>query len=348
VTFGASDRRADLPFPIPGMSDVMPYPSTVWSTLGPDDLERYRRIWRERITAAVERSAPDVIHTHHLWLMSSLIRDAAPDVPIVATCHATGLRQMELCPDLRDEVVAGCRKINRFCVLSRDHAERLADSLGIEEVRIHVVGAGFREDLFFPGDEVGDEDADQVLYVGKYSSAKGLPWLLDAVENLAARRPRLRLHVAGAGAGDEAEALRDRMKRMAPRIRLHGQLDQPALADLMRRCRVCVLPSFFEGVPLVLVEAAACGCRIVATDLPGVREQIAPALGGTIALVPTPRLETVDRPADEDLPAFAAALEEALARALDRRVSGTQADLEPFTWRAVFRRIENIWRELAG
>mgnify|MGYP000532501899 CR=1 FL=1 len=44
--------------------------------------------------------------------------------------------------------------------------------------------------------------------------------------------------------------------------------DQPALAELMRRCAVLVLPSFYEGVPLVLAEARACGCRLVATDLP--------------------------------------------------------------------------------
>ena len=50
----------------------------------------------------------------------------------------------------------------------------------------------------------------------------------------------------------------------------------------MRRCAVCVLPSFYEGVPLVLVEAAACGCRIVATALPGVIEQIAPYLNDAI------------------------------------------------------------------
>ena len=57
------------------------------------------------------------------------------------------------------------------------------------------------------------------------------------------------------------------MEDLVPLVTMHGQLDQPALADLMRRCAVCVLPSFYEGVPLVLVEAAACGCRLVSTDL---------------------------------------------------------------------------------
>ena len=56
------------------------------------------------------------------------------------------------------------------------------------------------------------------------------------------------------------------MLSMAPAVTLHGQLNQPQLAVLMRRCGVCVLPSFYEGLPLVLIEAAACGCRIVAAE----------------------------------------------------------------------------------
>jgi len=64
------------------------------------------------------------------------------------------------------------------------------------------------------------------------------------------------------------------------------------------------LPSFYEGLPLVLVEARACGCRLVATDLPGIRERLLPVLGDELALVELPRLTGVDKPVAADLPAF--------------------------------------------
>ena len=56
----------------------------------------------------------------------------------------------------------------------------------------------------------------------------------------------------------------------------------------MRRSTVCVLPSFYEGLPLVLVEALACGCRLVATDLPGVVDELAPRIGAALELVELP------------------------------------------------------------
>jgi len=334
----------DLDFPVPGMSDVIPYASSVWSRLDQDQLERYRRTWRNHLTRVVDDFEPDLIHTNHIWLLSSLVKDIAPGIPAVATCHATGLRQMELCPHLKDEVVAGCGRIDRFCVLRRDHREQLAGTLDISPDRITVTGAGYREELFYPG-PTPVSPGGELLYIGKYSAAKGLPWLLDALEMLSADHPGLRLHVAGSGAGREADLLRRRMKNMSPAVILHGQIGQTELADLMRRCSVCVLPSFYEGVPLVLVEAAACGCRIVATNLPGVVEQIAPVLKEGLDLVPLPRLEGIDRPAPADLPRFTSDLAASLAKAMAAG-SVPAPDLGPFTWGAVFSRVEKIWREL--
>jgi glycosyltransferase involved in cell wall biosynthesis len=225
----------------------------------------------------------------------------------------------------------------------------VAEQLGVAADRVVEVGAGYREDLFHPrGAPADTERRGQLLYVGKYAAAKGLPWLLDACEDRWRRGERFTLHVAGDGAGGEAEQLRARMTRLAPRVRLHGRLDQPALAGLMRRCAVLVLPSFYEGLPLVLAEARACGCRLVATALSGVVSQLAPPLGEDLLLVPPPRLVGPDTPRKDDLPRFTAQLAAVVGGAL---AAGPRepdpAALRPFTWRAVYRRVEAIWRAIA-
>ena len=169
--------------------------------------------------------------------------------------------------------------------------------------------------------------------------------MLDAFGRVAADRPGLTLHIAGDGSGAEADELRERMRAMAPRVVLHGQVDQVALAGLMRRSTVCVLPSFYEGLPLVLVEALACGCRLVATALPGVVEELAPKIGSALELVDLPPMAGIDTPDAAGLPAFVDRLARAVACAVDAGPARDRAAaLEALSWRAVFGRIEHVWR----
>ena len=337
-------ETADLAFPVPGMSDVMPYPSTVFSRMGDANWDAYRTAWLGHLASVKEIVVPDVIHSHHVWLLSALLKEVFPEVPVVTHCHATGLRQLQLCPSRATEIVSGVRRNDAFAVLDTGLGEKLCGVLDVDPDRVHVVGAGYRDDLFHSRGRAAGAGKD-LLYVGKLSRAKGLPWLLDACKTLATRRPGTTLHIAGGGAGEEADSLRSRIE-CTPGVRLHGQLDQAALAALMRRCDVAVLPSFYEGVPLVLVEALACGCRVVATDLPGVRNELAPALGEALVTVPLPRLTDVDHPVADDLPAFVESLEAAIDASLLATTAAASGGLDRFTWGAVFGRVERIWHEL--
>ncbi len=124
---------------------------------------------------------------------------------------------------------------------------------------------------------------------------------------------------------------------------------QTELAALPRRASVFVLPSFYEGVPLVLAEALACGCRLVSTALPGVERSIAGPAGSAIELVPLPRLEQIDRPVSEDTSEFTESLTQSITRSLRRgplkgSAAGAPGALYEFRWGNVFGRIEETWR----
>jgi glycosyltransferase involved in cell wall biosynthesis len=339
---------ARLPFPLPGMSDVMPYPSSRFSALGAAQVDAYLGAWRDHLSRIVADFAPGLIHAHHVWLVSSLLKEIAPRAPLVVHCHATGIRQMQLAPHLAAAVRAGCGRADAFAVLHEGHAKALVASLGVPRSKVHVVGAGYRDDLFHAVGRAAPGRA--IAYVGKLSAAKGLPQLLDAFERLGDGSI---LHVVGDGGvgSGEAARLRARIEATGSRAVNHGILPQAELAGLLRRCDVCALPSFYEGLPLVLVEAFACGCRVVATDLPGVVDELAPHLGTALRLVRTPRLVGPDVPVAADLPAFVDALEAALRASLadppvDTAAPGFAAALAPFMWRAVFSRVEAIWRAL--
>ena len=334
-----------LPFAVPGMSDTMPYTSSRFSDLGADELATYRVAMGEVIADAIATHRPDVIHANHIWLATAVARKVAADIPICVHSHGTGLRQLKLCPHLADEVIASVRLCDHFFALHGRHADEIAERLAIESARISSIGAGYRSDIFATTGTSSDAPASRVAYAGKLARAKGVPWLIEAIDRLATRR-RVSLELAGGGDNDDAAAIR-RLAANSAVTTLAGRLDQSELAALLNRSDVFVLPSFFEGLPLVLVEALACGVRLVATDLPGVRE-LASVLGDHLDTVTLPRLVGPDEPNEQDLGAFVDRLERAIEAALvaGRPPAPGTVLLKSLSWDAVFDRVERTWLQL--
>ena len=98
-------ENAALPFPIPGMSDVMPYKSTRFIDMTEKEINDYKSHFKTVIHSAVNTFKPDVIHSNHLWIMSALTRAICPDIPMVTSCHGTDLRQNKNCDHLKQEVI---------------------------------------------------------------------------------------------------------------------------------------------------------------------------------------------------------------------------------------------------
>ena len=143
----------------------------------------------------------------------------------------------------------------------------------------------------------GRDDIDEVdvVFVGRNSPQKNLPALLRAVADLPVRvlligtgtaedlppahRALLPREAAapdpvsmGAEGSDEIET-----KSKTPggaRIQWAGQVPHAALPAALRRGRVFVMPSLYEGHPKALIEAMACGLAVVAADRPGLAEVV--------------------------------------------------------------------------
>jgi len=339
----------DLGFPVMGMSDVMPYASTVCSSLTRLQIIEYQTVFSRVIGSAVVDFAPDVIHSNHLWMATAVAREAAPHLPMVVTCHGSCLRQHRLCPELGDSLKGSLRGIDRVIALFERQKADIVELLGIDPGRVDVVSGGYNELCFYAEEDESDSDSVQLLYAGKLDPSKGVPWLLKSLEKIKAP---WRLHLVGAGSGPEKDLCLELAASHGDRVTVHGVLSHEKLGGLMRRCDIFVLPSFFEGLPLVLLEAMACGCRIVTTDLPGARELFAVPHPNMVRMVELPALETVDRPYKADEPL----LEERLAEALEASIADVVNRVEPdqeyirkitgsFTWEGIFARIESVYRQ---
>lgn len=337
----------DLGFPVMGMSDVMPYPSTVCSALTRLQIIEYKTVFARIIGSVVADFAPDVIHTNHLWMVTAVAREVAPHVPLVTTCHGSCLRQHRLCPELGDSLKASLRGIDRVIALFGQQKSEIVELLGFNPGKVDVISGGFNELCFYAGEGEDDAGAVQILYAGKLDSSKGVPWLLRSLKRI--RQP-WHLHLVGSGSGPEKDLCLELAASLGERVTVHGVLSHEKLGGLMRRCDIFALPSFFEGLPLVLLEAMACGCRIVTTNLPGARELFAVPHPSMVRMVALPALETVDRPYKADESLLEQRLAEALEASMDDVLNGVELDQDyiqkitgPFTWEGIFSRIEAVY-----
>ena len=357
-----------LPFLLPGMSDVMPYPSSRFSQLRGEDLAAYLQAWTEALERLKETFTPDLVHTNHLWLVSALARQVFATTPMVTSCHGTELRQLDLAPHLADSVLPWAPKIDRVLALTPPQADQLVRRFGLDRQRVEVMGGAVNTELFRPSRGTRSGELQQLtrtreldisgrgmrmIYVGKLSQAKGVPSLLDAMERLRGRDEAVSLLLVGGGDDEEAREIKARAQAMEG-VHLMGHLPQHAVADLMRACHLLVLPSFFEGLPMVVLEAICCGCRVVVTDLPSMRGWPEPGLVGDGAMekVSLPPMRGVDQPEPEGLEPFAARLTDALALQLERarqrplEVDGPRA-VRSLGWQGLFGRLEQrVYRVL--
>jgi L-malate glycosyltransferase len=122
-----------------------------------------------------------------------------------------------------------------------------------------------------------------VVNVGSFIPRKNHMLLIDAFARLAPRYPGLHLCIAGAD-GPERPAVQAAVDRagLTDRVHLFIDLDQKQVATLLARSAVCVQPSLAESFPLALLEAAASGTPVVASDIPGHDELIQERVNGML------------------------------------------------------------------
>ncbi len=126
-----------------------------------------------------------------------------------------------------------------------------------------------------------DASRCRLLFVGRFDPEKGVHVLFEALDALMPAYPDLTLTMVGDGQ-DRAE-LEAAAARLGDRIHFTGYLDQAGVAQALADHDVLVLPSFSEGLPVILMEALASGRPVVTTQVAGVGELVRHGETGLIA-----------------------------------------------------------------
>lgn len=267
-----------------------------------------------RVGEAVTSFGPDVAHVHNTWFAHSPSVAHAlrrRGVPVVMTIHnyrlscANGLflRDGVPCEDclarptvpavrhacyrdshavsavaaagiaLHRQLATWQGSVDRFLVLSRFAQERLVRA-GIPAERIRLSGNAVAD----PGARPCPPSASRnVVFVGRLSREKGVAVLLRAWRE--AQPHALRLVIAGDG--PEREGLE---REAPPGVEFVGRLPSESVGQLLLQARALVIPSiWYEGQPLVALEALAAGLPLIVSDIGGLPEVVGASGAGWFA-----------------------------------------------------------------
>jgi glycosyltransferase involved in cell wall biosynthesis len=274
--------------------------STIWS-----------RVARRRVEAALVRHRAEIMHVHNTFAAASPSVYAAASVhavPVVQTLHnyrlvcpaATAFRDGHACTDCVGRrlpwpaVVHSCvrgsraqsavaatmlgahralgtfhRRIDTYVALTSFQRQLMVDG-GLPGERIHVVPNFLEPD---PG--AGSGPRTGVLYVGRLADEKGIATLLRAAELIPG-------NVSVAGDGPLAPLVRE--AAAVGHIRYLGTLSPSEVGDRLRVAAALVVPSiWFEGFPMVVVEAYAAGTPVIASRIGSLAAIVEDGVTGVLA-----------------------------------------------------------------
>ena len=287
---------------IPAMAQFQVAAQTLWNA------NAYRAV-RQRI----QKHGIAIVHVHNTFpLISPSVYYAASaeKVPVVQTLHnyrllcpaATFYRDGSPCEDCLGKqfpwpaIVHRCyrksipasgmaslmlaahrsahtysSKVNAYITFNRFSRDKFIAG-GIPAERIHI------KPNFVPDDPgIGSGQGGYALFAGRLTAEKGIGTLLKAWALLGAP---VNLKIAGDGplrAAVQSFAARN------PRVEYLGQCSRPHVNELMRNAAMLVLPSeWYEGSPMSLIEAMACGTPVLASKIGGLPETVVAGENGLL------------------------------------------------------------------
>jgi glycosyltransferase involved in cell wall biosynthesis len=283
------------------------------------------------LAARRELRAGTMVHAH--WILVPGLVARLLSAPFVVTSHGADLFALrgQVPMALKRFVLNRCRALTVVSGAMQQDADAL---LGNRHSLVSPMGVDLRE-RFVP-DPAVQREPGSILFVGRLVEKKGVEVLLRAMPLIVASVPHARLTIAGFGPLEHALRKECTERGLDGVVTFIGATPQDSLVRHYQSAAVFVAPfrpassGDQEGLGLVLVEALGCGCPVVTSDLPAVRDVVEGTPGAR-------------RVPPGDAPALAEAVVATLAGNAAAEVAASRPRLmEAFDWDAVAARYATL------
>lgn len=265
--------QGQLDFNFPCM-DPHPRSDFLFNNMSKLQIDQYEKAFRQAIEEEIKEFEPEVIHTQHIWIISGLLKDY--NIPYVITSHGAEFityKRTDIFNYCGINATKGCEKI---IAISEDNKREIMEKFPEEKDKIIFIKNGYNAQDFFIENLKKKEilnkfsiDRDYekiVLFVGRVSKMKGVDVLLKA----ASIYENENILTVIAGDGDFRNELNEMKEKLGLKnVIFLGNRTQEELRLLYNISTVFVLPSRKEALPLVAIEAMACGTPVIVTNQSG-------------------------------------------------------------------------------
>ena len=221
----------------------------------------------------------DLVHAHGPLPCghAAMLLNSELGLPYVVSVHGLDALSTE---QVQGRPSQWCRRVSqrvyraarRVVCISEHVREQVLEGTG-PTCRTSVMYNGVDPDLFSPRND-STSDGPTVLSVGNLIPIKGHELLIRAVASLASEFPLVTLEIIGDGAERSHLEMLARELNIVERVRFRGRQSRHAVAEAMRRCTVFALPSHYEGLGCVYLEAMSAGKPVIGCREQGIAEII--------------------------------------------------------------------------
>jgi colanic acid/amylovoran biosynthesis glycosyltransferase len=236
----------------------------------------------------MRRNGLDHLHIHFASNVGLLVRKVF-SITISVSVHGFGELQEDPAGFRLSEKLAECQFMHAISKYGRSQMLWISSQGGISGdllrqywEKIDYVPLGVDPAEFHPRGVRPTGSSFELLCAGRLAAEKGQYVLIAAMTRLISGSRDVRLHLVGNGperAGLEYEV---KARHLEDRVVFHGWMDQCGLRSLYQTADAFVLPSFAEGIPVVLMEAMACELPCVSTWVGGIPELIQNGVDGLL------------------------------------------------------------------
>ena len=267
--------------------DQYPTSDVVFYNLTKEQIKTYIDEFRKVLEQEINNFKPDIIHTQHLWIWSSIVGEY--NIPVVITSHGSDMMGYDIDNSFYPYCIKAIQECKKIITISKKNNEVVTDRFPEAKEKVITLKNGYDSNVFYMANfdrtevlkefGINKQYTKIVMFAGRLTENKGIDVLLNAAKKY---EDGDTLTIIAGGGGLLPELQKQVEMLNLKDVVFLGDQTQENLNKLYNISDVLAVPSRVEGFGLVGIEALACGIPVVATNNGGLVDFINEEVGSLV------------------------------------------------------------------